>query len=249
MNASEVADRIASRYDRERGWAVLREVVAPYHTSGQPTRRYDAVALSLWGSLGVQVHGFEIKTAKADWQAEMLNPAKSAPLAAPCDYWWVVAPRDVVDPKTAPAGWGVLHVAGKGLRIAVPAPKRVPVRTEAFWQCMLSRLAYRTDKDDADRLRTLTVQVRADHAKSAERSAHHEVRAYTRLKAQVEEFEKRSGVSIDGYVGSGARAADLLKAYDEGVPQRVVRAIAHAHGELERALATVENLKARVGGT
>lgn len=225
---------------------MLREV-SPFPTKGETTRRYDAIALSLWGSLGVQVHGFEIKTAKSDWNAERLNPAKSAPLAKPCDFWWVVAPREVVDVKTVPPGWGVLHVVGNGLRVAVQAPKREPERNEAFWQCMLSRMAYRTDKDDADRLRALTVQVRADHAKSHDKGALRDNSAFERLQAEVTEFEKLSGLTIHGYKGSGAKAAALARMVANGEHNRVIRSVTSAASMLKHATDAMEALKTKLG--
>lgn len=246
MNADDVAARIITRYDRERGWSVLREV-SPFPTKGETTRRYDALALSLWGSMGVQVHGFEIKTAKSDWNAERLNPAKSAPLAKPCDFWWVVAPRDVVDVKTIPPGWGVLHVVGNGLRVAVQAPKREPVRNEAFWQCMLSRMAYRTDKDEAAQLRALTIKVKADHAKLHDRGAVRDNSAFERLKVEVDEFEKLSGLTIHGYQGSGAKAAALARMVSSGEHTRVIRAVTSAAGMLKHATESMEALRAKLG--
>lgn len=246
MNADEIADRIASRYAKDRGWLVIREAQPPTPAK-ETARRYDAVAVSLWGSMGSVVHGFEIKVARSDWRAELLNPSKSAALAKHCDYWWVVAPKDVVQVAEAPTGWGVLHVSGNGLRVGRQAEQLKPTREESFWQFLLSRCVYRTDRDEAAQLRTLTARIVADQGKSADRDASHEVRALGRLREQVDAFEKASGVRIDGYAGSGTKAAELMRAFADGEHKRVLRNVASARSMLRTALAATDKVAAHLG--
>jgi hypothetical protein len=72
-------------------------------------RHCDALALSLWPSRGLHLHGFEIKTYRGDWLRELKNPAKAEDIAQFCNYWWIVTNTKVVDEFELPHGWGLLE--------------------------------------------------------------------------------------------------------------------------------------------
>jgi len=86
-------------------------------------RTADAVAMSLWPSRGLLLHGFEIKVSRADWLRELKNPAKAEEFCALVDRWWVVAASaDIVGPGELPHGWGLLVARGRsGLRCVIEA--------------------------------------------------------------------------------------------------------------------------------
>jgi len=245
MIASEIVDRIVGRHARDRGWLVLREVQPPA-LGKDLSRRYDAVAVSLWGSMGSVVHGFEVKVARSDWRAELLNPAKSAALAKHCDYWWVVAPKDVVIAAEAPPGWGVLHANGAGLRVVRQATRLQPTREEGFWQFLLSRAVSRTDVDEAAQLRLVAAQFAKDRERSTEVVQSREARALTLLRAQVDAFEKASGIRIEAYEGSGEKAATLARLHAQGTHKHALRNVASAQALLLKSLETVEALAAHL---
>lgn len=78
------------------------------------TRTADALAMSLWPSRGLHLHGFEIKVSRHDWLRELKNPEKAEEIAQYCHFWWVVAPDGVVPAEEVPANWGLLALkAGK----------------------------------------------------------------------------------------------------------------------------------------
>jgi hypothetical protein len=89
----------------------------------EATRTADAVAMSVWPSRGLLLHGFEIKVSRADWLRELKNPAKAESFCALVDRWWVVtATADIVGPGELPAGWGLLVARGRsGLRCVTEA--------------------------------------------------------------------------------------------------------------------------------
>lgn len=246
MNAQEIVDRIVARHAKDRGWLVLREAQPPT-VPRETARRYDAVAVSLWGSMGSVVHGFEVKVARSDWRSELLNPAKSAALAKHCDYWWVVAPKDVVVPAEAPPGWGVLHANGAGLRVARQALRMVPVRDESFWQFLLSRSVYRTERDEAEQVRALTMRITRDQDKSSIAKQSNEARALERLRAQVVAFEKSSGIQIEAHEGSGEQAATLARLFTSGEHKRAMRNVASARTLLRKSLESADALAAHLG--
>lgn len=70
------------------------------------------------------LHGFEIKASRADWLAELRDPAKAESFKRHCSYWWlVVSDQRLVQEGELPADWGLLVVAGDRLRQVKPAPK------------------------------------------------------------------------------------------------------------------------------
>src|SRR5688572_18266988 len=62
------------------------------------TRTADAVAMSLWPSRGIYLHGFEIKVGRGDWLSELRQPEKAEEIARFCKYWSLVAAEGVCDP-------------------------------------------------------------------------------------------------------------------------------------------------------
>lgn len=86
----------------------------------------DAIAMNLWPSRGLAVHGFELKATRGDWLRELREPAKAENVARYCDYWWlVVGERKVVAPGELPDGWGLLELRGRGL-MAAREPQKLP---------------------------------------------------------------------------------------------------------------------------
>jgi hypothetical protein len=76
------------------------------------TRSFDAVAVSLWPSRGMEIHAFEVKCSRSDWQRELADPAKADDAAKLVDRFWVVGPRDVIPEDEVPAAWGLIHISG-----------------------------------------------------------------------------------------------------------------------------------------
>ena len=87
-------------------------------------RTADAVAMGVWPSRGLEIHGFEVKVSRGDLRRELADAAKADEVARYCDRWWLV----VGDPKVLdvdepiPATWGIMVPKGDGLRIHREAP-------------------------------------------------------------------------------------------------------------------------------
>src|SRR6266849_640871 len=90
-----------------RAWALFFEVA---DGTGAYQRGYaDALAMSLYPSRGLDLHGFEVKTARQDWLNELKNPDKAERFAKFCDYFWLVTGSEEVAKKDeVPANWGLL---------------------------------------------------------------------------------------------------------------------------------------------
>jgi hypothetical protein len=106
-------------------WSIFFEVS---NGTGARSHRYaDAVAMNLFPSRGLEVHGFEIKTYRSDWLRELKNPEKAEAVFKYCNRWWIVAEKGLVKPGELPPTWGLIeHNAGK-LRQDTEAPKLSPI--------------------------------------------------------------------------------------------------------------------------
>lgn len=88
------------------------------------TRTADGLAMGLWPSRGLELHGFEIKSDRKDWLNEKANPEKAEEICRFCDRWWLAVGReDIVQPGELPATWGLLVPRRGKLVVKVEAPK------------------------------------------------------------------------------------------------------------------------------
>jgi hypothetical protein len=129
ISADDVIALLRARHEPP-AWAFLEQVRS---TTGASSReRYaDAIAMSLWPSRGIEVHGFEVKVSRSDVLKELRNPEKAAPIQRYCDRWWLVlADASLIQPGELPPTWGLMAVRGTTqLRSITAAPKLTP---EAF---------------------------------------------------------------------------------------------------------------------
>ena len=88
-------------------------------------RTADFMALDLWPSKGLILHGHEVKISRSDWLNELKDPTKSAEFMKHVDYWWlVIADAKMVKPGELPEGWGMMAIGGDGqLRVFKQAPR------------------------------------------------------------------------------------------------------------------------------
>lgn len=127
VTSADIAAALRDRY-RAPECAIAFEVA---QGTGLDARRHvDAVAMELWPSRGLAIHGIEIKVTRNDWRREKANPEKAEEIARFCDFFWIAAPKDVVPQDELPSAWGLLEfdfkARGPKLKAAVKA-----VRTEA----------------------------------------------------------------------------------------------------------------------
>lgn len=100
-----IEDALKVRYPAP-AWALFFEVASG---TGYSSRRYaDALAMSLFPSRGLEIHGFEVKRDRGDWLRELKNPQKADEIASYCDYWWMVTPEGVINLEELPKPWGWL---------------------------------------------------------------------------------------------------------------------------------------------
>jgi hypothetical protein len=173
----------------------------------------DALAMSLWPSRGLHLHGFEIKVYRNDWLRELKNPAKAEEIAPFCDYWWIAAPAEIVKLEELPPAWGLLEMKGaRGLvqvKAAVENSAARPLDT-----AMVAAILRRASE-------TMVPRAAVQALEDAERDSifergkslgqdHHTKDNLARLTQSVADFEKASGVRITDW--NGANIGNRFKA-------------------------------------
>lgn len=182
-------------------WAMFEEVA---NATGYGAKRTaDAIAMSLWPSRGLEVHGVEIKVSRSDWVHERDNPAKDEAIAQYCDRWWLaVGDAEIVRACELPPMWGLLAVRGGRLVAVTEAPKLTPKPLDAaFVAAMLRRaheaMAHMVPKSELTARIAERLQQRVDA-----------------LEAAIAAFQEASGVALHPWnAGNIGRAvATVLRA-------------------------------------
>lgn len=150
VKASEIRNALRRRYAPPE-CAIAFEVAQS--TGFAARRRLDAVAMDLWPSRGLALHGIEIKVSRNDWRKEKANPSKAEEIARFCDLFWIAAPKDLVPDHELPTAWGLLELDGKDLKIKI---KATPTPAEAvgreFLAAMLRASSRVLDPEDRDEI-------------------------------------------------------------------------------------------------
>lgn len=160
ISAAEVREVLRKRYAAPE-WALLFEVA---NGTGAGQSRYaDAVAMNMYPSRGLAVHGFEIKVARSDWQKELSQPDKANEIARFCDFWWLVAPEKIVQPHELPLGWG--HIApledGKCKVLTNASAMKPEALSRTFVAALLRREAGAAEADISARVKAEVSRRRA----------------------------------------------------------------------------------------
>lgn len=218
LTESDLLAMLRARYTEKAGngdaWAFVTHV---RNAAGfDANRTVDAIAMSLWPSRGLTLHGFEIKCSRTDWQRELVNPAKAEAFTQLVDRWWlVVADESIVLPGELPEGWGLLAVRGSGLRCVTEAgalrPEGVSAQgrplPDAFKRSFLASLLRAACRSDADALK----EVREAACAEARREVASEIadlkKSAAALRDREQTFEHESGVRLDSWLRPRGAAA------------------------------------------
>lgn len=193
---------LKSRYAGE-NWAFMFEV--PSGTGSSFSRRADAIAMSLWPSMGLELHGIECKASRTDWLKELKDPSKSDAFYGFVDRWWLaVSDPTIVRDGELPPTWGLLIPRGDDLFQKVAAPKLEPKPVSRPFLAGLLREAMRQlvpkeVKDDLDK-RSYQDGIQAG-TKQMEHERDHWKRCHDKIMESIKSFEAQSGLTITGYSG------------------------------------------------
>lgn len=191
-------------------WAFLEQVGDA--TGYGVSRHADGIAMSLWPSRGLTLHGFEVKVSRSDWKRELAKPGKAEPIATYCDFWAIVAPVGIVPINDVPTTWGLVELDAKGRLITTKKPERLlqPAPLDrGFLAAVLRRASASTP--------TLEMQAEAqtaaiDEAKKYvdrvvdDRTAGLRAQLQT-LQARVRDFETELGIPLENVRSTYASAS------------------------------------------
>lgn len=150
LTEADLTDALCARYGAAYGngqrWAVAAQVRS--HAGFDARRTCDFVAMDLWPSKGLLLHGHEIKVSRSDWLRELKDPSKADEFIPFMNCWWVVAAdRRIVRPGELPDGWGLMVMNGPVLTTPRKAAKRKaeplpPTRLAALLRAIAQTSAY-----------------------------------------------------------------------------------------------------------
>lgn len=200
-------------------YALLYEVASGM---GKTMNGYaDAIAMSLFPSRGLDIHGFEIKTDRRDWIKELKNPEKAEHVAKFCDFWWlIIGEEGVAKPEEVPAGWGLYVMDKNDTLEVVKRPKKLKAMhpDKAFIGAMLRRANEMAERERQRAVENINKDefvknARREAEKEAERRFNQDLELATRthkaLNREVQEFEEASGIKIDMW--NGQRMGEAVK--------------------------------------
>jgi len=232
---------LAKRYEAP-AWAFLRHVADG--TGMRKNRTLDAMAMSLWPSRGLHLHGFEVKVSRGDWQRELADPAKADGFAAVCHAFWLVAPKDVVRAGELPPTWGLLVPHGQGLRAEREAP--LQERPPLPWD-MLAAFLRGVAKGQEDMVPRSEIESQLRAARAAGEKRAEDLakisgpgRLLEALQKQVAAFEAASGIKIENY--QAERIGEAVKQYmaDRSASERARQCLAGTRDQFARVLASLD---------
>lgn len=198
----DLAEQMRARYMAPE-WAIFFEVA---NGPGSTLRRYaDAIAMSLFPSRGLDVHGFEFKASRQDWLNELKKPQKADEIAQYCDYWWlVVENKEIVKDGELPGPWGLLVSDGKELRQAKKPERLEPVPLSRKFVAAMFRRAHENAEDTVRKAKEVEAAYERG-LKEGESSRtwqeKNNAQLVTELKDSIAQFEAASGVKIDKWEG------------------------------------------------
>lgn len=199
MQTHEIKSILRSKF-KSPEWALLFEVGDS--TGARQKRWADAVAMNLWPSRGLELHGFEIKSRRGDWLKELKNPAKSAPIQNYCERWWIVAPEGIVKHDELPPTWGLYETRPTGTLIkAVDAPKLESVPMDRNFVAAMLRRSSEIDENEVNV--TVNQAVQALRLKDEIRFQNEVERRTAHTKAienKIARIESISGIRIDRWI-------------------------------------------------
>lgn len=210
MIAAELRELIRKRFPAPE-WATLFEVANG--TGAGQSRWADAIAMNLWPSRGMAVHGFEIKVSRTDWQKELSQPEKANEIARFCDFWWLVAPEEIVKPGELPLGWGHLAPDNKGrLKVVANAAERTPEPlTRHFVGALLRKQSVANEADIAARAKSEVARLREGDEARVKQEVEHRTYANANAVKFLDELGAELGLDENG-VRSWARNSDTMTA-------------------------------------
>jgi len=227
ITSSDIGKALRERYAAPE-YALFFEVA---NGTGSNIRRYaDAMAMSLFPSRGLTMHGFEVKVSRSDWKRELDNPRKAEEgNFRYCDHWWIVTTPNIVQPGELPKTWGHLELQTTGdiergftskLKLKVPAPVLDAEQMSRNFIAALLRRADEANKaeiryevmEQTSVLRKQLDDVQRDNEAAIREAVDTRTERHRELVETVRQFEQVSGIKLLTSYGKNEAEWQLLKA-------------------------------------
>lgn len=199
--SAEVIDALRTRYTPPE-WYLLTEVAdgtgfGSHHTDGR--RRFvDGLAVNAYqsGKFGAEIHAFEVKVSRADFQHEIADPNKAEAVRRFCDRFYLVVPYPhdrIVRAGELPPGWGLFEASlGKVKAISTASKLDAAPATRAFIAAMVRRAFEERSEKEAQKaallkapMRQVMLLSRSDGRLILTCGHAHQIPAYTRTPKSV----------------------------------------------------------------
>lgn len=245
MTNSELERLLKIRYCPPE-WAYLSQVRNRTGYGGQ-IRTADAIAMSLYPSRGIYIHGFEIKVSRSDWASELKAPDKAEEIARFCDFWWVVvSDKYIVHQGELPVNWGLLVPNGSGLRADVSASALSP---QPLTRDIVAGILRNVAKAYAGTITKETIQNEIEaaylagqkHARERAEGDTQRLRSdYSDLQRTVEIFQKTSGVQLKHWPHDAQQIGEAVGYVLRGGHKAHERALVDLKEQAERVLRGID---------
>jgi hypothetical protein len=231
MIASDILAMLRSRYAPPT-WTFFGEVFASVGGGGT---RADGIAVAMWRSRGLEIHGFEVKVSRADWLRELKKPDKAEEIFSYCDRWFLVTSDDsIVKDAELPPKWGWLVPRGSNLCVKAKAGELQSVPLTKWFLCSIIRMAHR----EIEKARAEDPEGKISAAYKVGRARGEEASRYERRSA-TDKLERQSKMISDFEQASGLR----LSSWSAGKIGEAVRFV--VDGGLEGQRSALQELKIR----
>jgi len=206
LSSDEILILLRNRFCKP-AWAFLPQV---RNGTGylRTTRTADALAMSLYPSRGLDLHGFEIKVNRTDWLNELKNPDKAEEIAQFVDFWWIVSTKDVVKVEELPLNWGLMTPFGSTVKIVKQAKLLKSIPIDRLLLAAILRKAQEIIVPEAQ-FKIHYNEGKKEGEKIARENFNYERKRHEELQKTIRDFEKTSGVHINSWhaedIGSAVR--------------------------------------------
>lgn len=245
VTAKDIVQLLRVKYSGDQ-WAFVPEV--PNGTGTAMNRRCDGLAMGLWPSKGLHLHGHEIKVNRSDWLKEIQDVSKAAAFSVFCHYWWIVAPAGVVKLEELPSDWGLMCPTTNGLRVKKPATLWTPELPD---HCLLAGIFRACCKESAAETDLKAARQEGyskgydDGMRSVEsRIDRKDNYEFQKLKESVAEFKVASGIEIRPY--GGKRLGEIVHLLEEvglpGLRRRLEGVARELSRSCENVMAAIEQM-------
>jgi hypothetical protein len=235
-NAREVIAKLERKYAPP-SWGFFTEVKS---SVGFGERRADGIAVAMWRSLGLEIHGFEVKCSRSDWLAELKDAGKSDEIFKYCNRWWIVlGDASIVRDGELPPTWGLQVPDGRGLKIRVKAPKLAPVPLTVHFIAEILRRHFDSMKRPEQLQQEYQRGLEAGKAQATPYDLKYEAEQAKKLKKRLEDFEKASGVKVDHWKDAGEIGQAVKLVMDCG-PEQIKERFSYSLEELKRLVQDLE---------